>query len=238
MDPQSFQKKLEEKGISLSSEQLQQFERYFQLLVEWNEKMNLTGIIEKNQVYEKHFYDSVTPAFYYDFLSSKTLIDVGSGAGFPGIPLKICFPHIELTILDSLKKRLSFLQEVINELRLEQVNLVHSRAEDAGQNPIYRETFDMVTARAVARLSVLSEFCLPFARVGGTFLVMKGTQSEDELKEGKKGIQVLGGKIKNMHTFTLPIERAERNIIEIKKEKKTPKIYPRKAGIPAKNPIS
>jgi 16S rRNA (guanine527-N7)-methyltransferase len=238
MDPQVFQKMLEEKGVSLTSEQLQQFERYFQLLVEWNEKMNLTGITEKNQVYEKHFYDSITPAFYFDFLSAKTLIDVGSGAGFPGIPLKICFPHIQLTILDSLKKRLTFLQEVINELRLEQVTLVHSRAEDAGQNAIYREKFDLVTARAVARLSVLSEFCLPFTKVGGTFLVMKGAQSEEELNEGKKGIHVLGGKIKNMHTFSLPIEKAERNIIEIRKEKKTPKIYPRKAGIPAKNPIS
>ena len=238
MDPQSFQRIIEEKGITLSLEQLEQFERYFQLLVEWNEKMNLTGITEKNQVYEKHFYDSVTPAFYYDFSSANTLIDVGSGAGFPGIPLKICFPHIQLTILDSLNKRLTFLQEVINELRLEQVYLVHSRAEDAGQNPIYREKFDMVTARAVARLSVLSEFCLPFARVGGTFLVMKGLQSEEELNEAKKGIQVLGGKLKIMHTFTLPVEEAERNIVEIRKEKKTPKIYPRKAGIPAKNPIS
>ena len=238
MDPQSFQRIIEEKGITLSLEQLEQFERYFQLLVEWNEKMNLTGITEKNQVYEKHFYDSVTPAFYYDFSSANTLIDVGSGAGFPGIPLKICFPHIQLTILDSLNKRLTFLQEVINELRLEQVYLVHSRAEDAGQNPIYREKFDMVTARAVARLSVLSEFCLPFARVGGTFLVMKGLQSEEELNEAKKGIQVLGGKLKIMNTFTLPVEEAERNIVEIRKEKKTPKIYPRKAGIPAKNPIS
>jgi len=238
MTPQFFQQLLAEKGISLSSEQLQQFEQYYQLLIEWNEKMNLTGITEKNQVYEKHFYDSVTPAFYFDFSSVKSVIDVGSGAGFPGIPLKICYPHLQLTILDSLKKRLTFLQEVINELRLKQVNLVHSRAEDGGQNLLYREKYDLVTARAVARLSVLSEFCLPFTRVGGTFLVMKGAQCEEEISEAKKAISILGGKIQNIHRFILPIEQSERNIIQILKEKKTPKSYPRKAGIPAKNPIS
>lgn len=237
MDPQFFYQLLQEKGIALSPEQLGQFERYYELLIEWNQKMNLTGITDKNQVYEKHFYDSLTPSFYFGFSSIHSMIDVGSGAGFPGIPLKIAFPSIHLTILDSLKKRLNFLQEVINELRLEHISLVHGRAEETGQNPLYREKYDLVTARAVARLNVLSEYCLPFTRVGGHFLVMKGTKSEEEIIEGEKAIQVLGGHIEKVHNLFLPIEQSERTIIEIIKKKKTPKTYPRKAGTPVKTPI-
>jgi 16S rRNA (guanine527-N7)-methyltransferase len=237
MDAVTLRQLAAEQGIVLSEEQLQQFERYYELLVEWNEKMNLTGITEKPQVYEKHFYDSITPAFYYDFSKVESVIDVGSGAGFPGIPLKICFPSLKLTILDSLNKRLLFLQEVTKQLGLQNVSFVHSRAEDAGRDKKYREQFDLATARAVARMNVLSEFCLPFVKPGGAFLVMKGANIEEELNEGKKAIKTLGGKTEKVETLFLPEERAERNIVIIRKQQKTPATYPRKAGTPAKKPI-
>ncbi|AMA71460.1 MULTISPECIES: 16S rRNA (guanine(527)-N(7))-methyltransferase RsmG [Aneurinibacillus] len=237
MDAVTLRQLTAEKGIELSEEQLQQFEKYYELLVEWNEKMNLTGITEKQQVYEKHFYDSITPAFYYTFTGAESLIDVGSGAGFPGIPLKICFPSLKLTILDSLNKRLVFLQEVARQLGLVDISFVHSRAEDAGKDKKYRDRFDLVTARAVARMSVLAELCLPFVKPGGAFLVMKGADIEAELNEGKKAIKVLGGKTERVETFELPEEKAERNIIIIRKQQKTPSVYPRKAGTPAKKPI-
>jgi 16S rRNA (guanine527-N7)-methyltransferase len=237
MDAVALRQLVAEQGIVLSEEQLQQFEMYYELLVEWNEKMNLTGITEKPQVYEKHFYDSITPAFYYDFSRVESVIDVGSGAGFPGIPLKICFPSLKLTILDSLNKRLLFLQEVTKQLGLQNVSFVHSRAEDAGRDKKYREQFDLATARAVARMNVLSEFCLPFVKPGGAFLVMKGANIEEELNEGKKAIKTLGGKTEKVETLFLPEERAERNIVIIRKQQKTPATYPRKAGTPAKKPI-
>ncbi|GEN34687.1 16S rRNA (guanine(527)-N(7))-methyltransferase RsmG [Aneurinibacillus danicus] len=237
MDAITLRQMAEERGIALSEEQLAQFERYYELLVEWNEKMNLTGITEKPQVYEKHFYDSITPAFYYDFTNVRNLIDVGSGAGFPGIPLKICFPALKITILDSLNKRLVFLQEVVRQLRLKEVVFLHSRAEDAGRDKKYREQFDIATARAVARMNVLSELCIPFVKPGGAFLVMKGANVEEELNEGKKAIKTLGGKTEKVETFELPEERSERNIIIIRKQQKTPSAYPRKAGTPAKKPI-
>jgi 16S rRNA (guanine527-N7)-methyltransferase len=237
MDAVALRQLVAEQGIVLSEEQLQQFEMYYELLVEWNEKMNLTGITEKPQVYEKHFYDSITPAFYYDFSRVESVIDVGSGAGFPGIPLKICFPSLKLTILDSLNKRLLFLQEVTKQLGLQNVSFVHSRAEDAGKDKKYREQFDLATARAVARMNVLSEFCLPFVKPGGAFLVMKGANIEEELNEGKKAIKTLGGKTEKVETLFLPEEQAERNIVIIRKQQKTPATYPRKAGTPAKKPI-
>jgi 16S rRNA (guanine527-N7)-methyltransferase len=237
MDAVTLRQLAAEQGIVLSEEQLQQFEMYYELLVEWNEKMNLTGITEKPQVYEKHFYDSITPAFYYDFSKVESVIDVGSGAGFPGIPLKICFPSLKLTILDSLNKRLLFLQEVTKQLDLQNVSFVHSRAEDAGRDKNYREQFDLATARAVARMNVLSEFCLPFVKPGGAFLVMKGANIEEELNEGKKAIKTLGGKTEKVETLFLPKEQAERNIVIIRKQQKTPVTYPRKAGTPAKKPI-
>ncbi|WCN37871.1 16S rRNA (guanine(527)-N(7))-methyltransferase RsmG [Aneurinibacillus uraniidurans] len=237
MDAQMFRQLASDHGISLSEEQLSQFHRYYELLVEWNEKMNLTGITEQGQVYEKHFYDSITPAFYHDFSAIQTVIDVGSGAGFPGVPLKICFPHLKLTILDSLNKRLVFLQEVTKELGLQNVSFLHSRAEDAGRDVKYREAFDMATARAVARMNVLSELCMPFVKQGGVFLVMKGQNVEEELAEGKKAIKVLGGKTEKVETFQLPEEQSERNVISIRKQQKTPGTYPRKAGTPAKKPI-
>lgn len=237
MDAMTLRQLAADRGVSLSDEQLEKFARYYELLVEWNEKMNLTGITEREQVYEKHFYDSITPAFYHDFSSVKSVIDVGSGAGFPGVPLKICFPHLKLTILDSLNKRLVFLQEVTKELGLQNVSFVHSRAEDAGRDAKYREAFDMATARAVARMNVLSELCMPFVKAGGVFLVMKGSNVEEEMTEGKKAIKTLGGKTEKVETFQLPEEQSERNIIIIRKQQKTPGAYPRKAGTPAKKPI-
>lgn len=237
MDAVTLRHMAADRGIALSEEQMAQFEKYYELLVEWNEKMNLTGITEKSQVYEKHFYDSITPAFYYDFTNVESVIDVGSGAGFPGIPLKICFPSLKLTILDSLNKRLVFLQEVARQLELKNVEFVHGRAEDAGRDKKYREQFDMAIARAVARMNVLTELCIPFVKLGGVFLVMKGANVEEELNEGKKAIKSLGGKTEKVETFELPEEQSERNIIIVRKQEKTPAVYPRKAGTPAKKPL-
>lgn len=237
MDAVTLRHMAADRGVALSEEQMAQFEKYYELLVEWNEKMNLTGITEKSQVYEKHFYDSITPAFYYDFTNVGSVIDVGSGAGFPGIPLKICFPSLKLTILDSLNKRLVFLQEVARQLGLKNVEFVHGRAEDAGRDKKYREQFDMATARAVARMNVLTELCIPFVKRGGVFLVMKGANVEEELNEGKKAIKSLGGKTEKVETFELPEEQSERNIIIVRKQERTPAAYPRKAGTPAKKPL-
>ncbi|TWD99651.1 16S rRNA m(7)G-527 methyltransferase [Neobacillus bataviensis] len=237
MNIEQFTANLQEKGISLSEKQLDQFEAYFTTLVEWNEKMNLTAITEKTDVYLKHFYDSITASFYFDFSRPFHLCDVGAGAGFPSIPLKIVYPHIEVTIVDSLNKRISFLNHLADVLNLENIHFVHDRAETFGVNPAYRETFDVVTARAVARMSVLSEFCLPLAKVGGHFLAMKALHAKDELDSAQKAISTLGGKVEKVHTFTLPMEDSERSILIIKKEKQTPKKYPRKPGTPGKSPI-
>jgi 16S rRNA (guanine527-N7)-methyltransferase len=210
---------------------------YFETLVEWNEKMNLTAITDKAEVYLKHFYDSITASFYFDFTKPFHLCDVGAGAGFPSIPLKIVFPHIEVTIVDSLNKRISFLNHLANVLELESVHFIHDRAETFGVNPAFRESFDVVTARAVARMSVLSELCLPLVKVGGHFIAMKAAHANDELANGKKAITTLGGRLEEMFTFTLPMEESERNILIIKKAKQTPKKYPRKPGTPGKTPI-
>ena len=234
---EQFEANLREKGITLSSAQLDQFAKYFETLVEWNEKMNLTAITDKAEVYLKHFYDSITASFYFDFTKSFHLCDVGAGAGFPSIPLKIVFPHIEVTIVDSLNKRISFLNHLANVLKLENVHFIHDRAETFGVNPEFRENFDVVTARAVARMSVLSEFCLPLVKVGGHFIAMKAAHAKDELGMGQKAITTLGGRLEEMFTFTLPLEESERNILIIKKEKHTPKKYPRKPGTPGKTPI-
>jgi len=234
---EQFTANLQEKGIALSEKQLDQFETYFTTLVEWNEKMNLTAITEKTDVYLKHFYDSITASFFFDFSKPFHLCDVGAGAGFPSIPLKIVFPHIEVTIVDSLNKRISFLNHLANVLNLENIHFVHDRAETFGVNPAYRESFDVVTARAVARMSVLSEFCLPLVKVGGHFLAMKALHAKEELDTAQKAISTLGGKLEKVHTFTLPMEDSERSILIIKKEKQTPKKYPRKPGTPGKSPI-
>jgi 16S rRNA (guanine527-N7)-methyltransferase len=234
---EQFKAILQEKGISLTEQQEKQFETYYTTLVEWNEKMNLTAITDQAEVYLKHFYDSITASFYFDFTKPFHLCDVGAGAGFPSIPLKIVYPHIQVTIVDSLNKRISFLNHLANELNLENVHFIHDRAETFGVNPNHREGYDVVTARAVARMSVLSELCLPLVKVGGYFIAMKAAHAKDELEMGQKAITTLGGKMENMYTFTLPIEESERNILVIKKEKQTPKKYPRKPGTPGKTPI-
>jgi 16S rRNA (guanine527-N7)-methyltransferase len=237
MNIEMFQTSLKEKGIELSEKQLAQFETYFKLLVEWNEKMNLTAITEKEEVYLKHFYDSVTAAFYFDFKRDITVCDVGAGAGFPAIPLKICFPEIKLTVVDSLNKRIGFLEHVANELGLENVSMYHDRAETFAHKQEFRQQFDLVMARAVARLSVLSELCLPLVKKGGHFLGMKGANLPGEVRDGEKAVQLLGGKIQDIYSFSLPIEESERNIVIIEKVKETPKKFPRKPGTPNKSPI-
>lgn len=237
MNEKRFVEELQKKGITLDDKQLNQFDNYFKLLVEWNKNVNLTAITEKKEVYLKHFYDSISASFYYDFKQNLSLCDIGAGAGFPSIPLKICFPHLKITIVDSLKKRITFLETLVTNLRLSDVNLVHSRAEDFGQNRLYRETFDIVTARAVARTSVLSEYCLPACKLNGIFIALKGTNVNEELSDAKKAFNILGAELVNSITFKLPIEESERSIVLIKKVKLTPSKYPRKAGIPTKSPL-
>ncbi len=237
MNPEQFKAALAEKGILLSDRQMEQYQQYFQTLVEWNEKMNLTAITDRDEVYLKHFYDSISAAFYFDFDRELEICDVGAGAGFPSIPLKIAFPGLKVTIVDSLNKRITFLQHLAEVLKLENVRFIHDRAEVFGQNPQHREKYEIVMARAVARLSVLSELCLPLAKLGGKFIAMKGVQAEDELKAGRKALHVLGGKLAEAHSFKLPVEESERSILIIEKEKKTPKQYPRRPGTPNKTPI-
>lgn len=198
---QQLQQRLKEHGLEIGELQLEQFELYYKELVSWNEKMNLTGITDREQVYTKHFYDSVSLAFYTDMNKVNKLADIGSGAGFPGIPLKICFPHIQLTIIDSLNKRIGFLQYVVDTLGLEQVELIHGRAEELGRKEGYRDSYDLVTARAVAKLAVLNEFCLPFVRKSGMFAAMKGGDPRDEMKEAEFSFNQLKGRVKAVHPF-------------------------------------
>ena len=237
MNIREFEQALKEKGIDLSPKQLDQFETYFKLLVEWNEKVNLTAITEKEEVYLKHFYDSISPSFFVDLTGEKSICDVGAGAGFPSIPLKICFPELKVSIVDSLNKRITFLKNLTETLGLENVNLYHDRAETFGKLTEQREQYDIVTARAVARLSVLSELCLPLVKVGGQFIALKGAGAEDEMSTGKKAVTTLGGKLKEDHYFTLPKEDSDRHIVIIDKVKATPKRYPRKPGTPNKQPL-
>lgn len=237
MNEQQFKDGLKEKGIILTEKQLDQFRIYYKELVEWNEKMNLTAITEQPAVYLKHFYDSITAAFYLDFTKKMKVCDVGAGAGFPSIPLKICFPHIEVTIVDSLNKRIQFLQHLSSELGLTKVEFIHSRAEDFGQSN-HRESYDVVTARAVARLSVLAELCVPLVKKGGVFAAMKAASASNELEDAEMALQKLGVKLEKVSSFLLPIEESERYIQIFKKFKETPKKYPRKAGVPNKSPIA
>lgn len=235
MNKIEFYENLKLNNIELTEKQKDQFERYYKQVKYWNERINLTAILEEDDFYTKHFYDSVSTAFYFDFNNVESLCDVGSGAGFPSIPLKIIYPHLEITIVDSLNKRIKFLNLLAEDLGLENYNFVHSRAEDFGQNEKYREKFDVVTARAVARLNVLSEFCLPLVKVNGHFLSLKAQKSEEEKEEALKAITTLGGKINKDNLFY--IEGEERHILEISKIKTTPNKYPRKAGTPLKKPI-
>lgn len=237
MNEQQFKDALSEKGIELDDRQLQQFNIYFEELVEWNEKMNLTAITDQPSVYLKHFYDSITAAFYLDFTKPLKICDVGAGAGFPSIPLKICFPHIQVTIVDSLNKRIQFLNHLSEKLELEGVEFVHARAEDFGQSE-HRAQYDLVTARAVARLSVLAELCVPLVKNGGIFAAMKAASAPDELKDAERALDKLGVRQESVHAFTLPIEESERYLQVFRKFKETPKKYPRKPGMPNKSPIS
>ncbi|MBK3496815.1 16S rRNA (guanine(527)-N(7))-methyltransferase RsmG [Viridibacillus sp. YIM B01967] len=237
MNEEQFVQALKEQGIELSEGQLKQFHTYFELLIEWNEKMNLTAITDQPSVYLKHFYDSISAAFYMDFNKVQSICDVGAGAGFPSIPIKICFPHLHVTIVDSLNKRIQFLTHLSEQLHLDHVEFVHSRAEDFGQNPKYRERFDLVTARAVARLSVLSELCIPLVKNNGQFVAMKAASGDEEMKDAKKALTILGAKLVDKHSFLLPIEDSERSIFIFNKTKNTPKKYPRKPGVPNKTPI-
>ena len=222
-------------GINLSEIQLKQFYNYINLLIEWNEKINLTAITEPDEVILKHFVDSLTIAKYIP--DGTKIVDVGTGAGFPGIPLKIYRQDIEITLLDSLQKRINFLNEVIRELNLEKIETVHSRVEDFGKDKMYREKFDIATSRAVANLATLSEYLLPLVKVGGKVISMKGSLIEEELEHSKNAIKILGGKVEKVDEFDLPNSDISRNIVLIDKIKNTPNRYPRKAGEPSKKPL-
>ncbi|MGM0168237.1 16S rRNA (guanine(527)-N(7))-methyltransferase GidB [Enterococcus sp. AZ135] len=236
MTPEEFKAELGKHGIELSTKQMDQFATYFHLLVEWNQKMNLTAITEQKEVYLKHFYDSVTLALSDTFIPQGKLCDVGSGAGFPSLPLKIIFPELEVTIVDSLNKRITFLATLVNDLELEGVHLYHERAETFGQNTDFREAFDFVTARAVARLNVLTELCLPLVKKDGLFFALKAAKSEEELTEAGRVIALLGGKLINAEDVSLP-NGDIRHIITVQKKKETPKKFPRKPGLPNKQPV-
>lgn len=227
----------EKYGISLSDEQLDQFDKYYQLLVEWNEKINLTAITEPREVAIKHMVDSLSCWQADLFEDGIAVIDVGTGAGFPGIPLKIYRPDIKLILLDSLNKRIKFLQTVVDELGLKDVKCIHARAEEAARNKALREKFDLVVSRAVARLPVLAEYCLPFVKTGGIFAALKGMKFAEEAADAKKALSVLGGSQPECVEIKLPYLEDKRAVIYIKKEKSTPKAYPRKAGTPDKNPL-
>lgn len=222
-------------GVRFSVEQMDKFYKYMNLLIEWNEKMNLTAIIEPNEIILKHFIDSIT--ILKDIKDGSTVVDVGTGAGFPGIPLSIMNPTLKITLVDSLNKRLIFLQEVINELDLKNVELVHARAEEFGRNKKYREKFDVATSRAVANLATLSEYLLPLVKINGKAISMKAGNASQEIEDAKKAIKTLGGNINNIEEFKLPQSDIGRTIIIIDKISGTPGKYPRKPGTPAKEPI-
>ena len=226
-----------EYGISLNDTQMEQYNRYFELLVEWNEKINLTAITEPKEVAIKHMIDSITAYDENLFKDGTTVIDVGTGAGFPGLPLKIFCPEIKLTLMDSLNKRIKFLQTVVEELGLKDVECVHARAEEGARNKKYRESFDIAVSRAVARLPILCEYCLPFVKKGGHFIALKGMQYNDEADEATKAIKVMGGSHTDIRPVKLPELDDKRAVIPINKTMPTPKAYPRKAGTPTKNPL-
>lgn len=235
----NFEEKLKEKiqklNIEIEDNQIDNFHKYMELLLEWNQKMNLTAITQEDDVILKHFVDSLTIQKYLK--EGKSLADIGTGAGFPGIPLNIMNNDVKYTLVDSLNKRINFLNEVISNLDLKNIETMHSRIEEFGQNKKYRESFDIVTSRAVASLKVLLEYMLPLTKVGGICICMKASNIEEEINDSKKALEVLGGKIEKIEKIILPDSDIERNIIIIRKEKNTPKNYPRKPGTPSKEPI-
>ena len=229
---------INELNLEITQNQTNQFIRYYEMLVETNKVMNLTAITEMDEVMVKHFIDSLLVVKSVDLSKVHTLIDVGTGAGFPGIPIKIMYPHIEITLLDSLNKRLKFLNSVIEQLKLTDINTIHGRAEDIAHNSFYREKFDLCVSRAVANLLTLSEYCIPFVKVGGSFISYKSAVSDEEIEKSKKAISILGGKIIENKKVALPCSDVERVFVNIQKVKNTVKKYPRKAGLPSKEPIA
>ncbi len=221
--------------MNIDEEKAKKFQKYKDLLLEWNNKINLTAITEENEIILKHFIDSCTILKYIE--DNQKIIDIGTGAGFPGIPLKIMNESLKITLVDSLKKRVNFLNEVISELKLENIEGIHSRAEDLGRDNNYREKYDVATSRAVANLSTLLEYLMPFVKVNGICICMKGPNIEEELNEAKKAINELSGKLEGVYNFKLPNSDIERNIIIVRKVDKIKLKYPRKAGMPAKEPI-
>ena len=230
-------KKVKELSIVLNDKQIQQFEQYYNILVEWNKVMNLTAITKYEEVIEKHFLDSLTIVDAINMEKIETLIDVGTGAGFPGIPLKIAFPHLKVTLLDSLNKRIKFLNEVIDLLELDDIKTIHGRAEDYAKHAEYREQYDICVSRAVANLATLSEYCLPYVKVDGLFVPYKSGEIDEELKSSEKAVSILGGKVEEVVKFQLPGTDIGRSFVKIHKIKETKKKYPRKAGMPTKEPL-
>ncbi len=231
-------------NIELTKRQACQFIKYYELLVDWNERINLTAIIEFEDVCLKHFIDSLSLINMFssfdemeEYFKDKSIIDVGTGAGFPGVCLKILLPDLKVTLMDSLDKRIKFLNEVITELKLEKITTVHARVEDFAKKPEYREQFDFATARAVASLPVLSEYCIPFVKKDGYFIAYKSEKAAEEISLSMKALSILGGKITESKVFSLPDTDLKRTIIKIKKVKNTPSQYPRKAGTPSKKPL-
>lgn len=239
MEKEAFFNKLKEQAeqieVQLNKQQLEKFYSYMNLLIEWNEKINLTAIIEPEEIIQKHFVDSLTISKYVG--DNDSIIDVGTGAGFPGIPLKITKESTNITLLDALNKRLNFLNEVINQNDLKNIQTIHFRAEEVGKNKTYREKFDVATSRAVAALNILAEYMLPLVKVGGKCICMKGSNVAEEIENSKNAIKILGGEIEKIEEFELPNSDINRTIVIIKKVKETPAKYPRKAGTPAKKPL-
>ena len=227
----------QEMGIVLDGEQRQQFVDFYEYLVEKNKVMNLTGITEFQEVLIKHFLDSLACVKAVDIKKVKRMMDVGTGAGFPGVPLKIAFPHLEACLLDSLKKRVNFLEETFDLLKLTDITAVHGRAEEYAKNKAYRESFDLCVSRAVSNLATLSEYCLPYVKVGGSFISYKSGTVQEEAEQAEKAVKILGGKIRDVVYFSLPDSEIQRSLVVIEKVKSTPGKYPRKAGTPLKEPL-
>ena len=237
MKPETFYSLLDQQNINLTDQQKFQFECYFELLVEWNQKINLTAITEKEEVYLKHFYDSIAPILQGLIENQEIkLLDIGAGAGFPSLPMKILYPQLDVTIIDSLNKRINFLQLLAEELGLEGVHFYHGRAEDFAQDKKFRAQFDIVTARAVARMQVLSELTIPYLKVGGKLLALKASNAPEELTESKNALNLLFSKVEDNISYTLP-NGDPRYITVVEKKKETPNKYPRKAGMPNKRPL-
>jgi len=232
-----FEEELQKLNITLTEYQKEQFDRYYQILVEWNKVMNLTGITDYDEVNLKHFTDSLTVVRTLDLNEICSVIDIGTGAGFPGLPIKIAFPNIKVVLLDSLNKRIKFLDAVAEELNLTGIETLHGRAEDYAKKKEYREQFDLCVSRAVANLSTLSEYCIPFVKKNGYFVSYKSGSSDEEIKQSEKAVNILGGEIIKVDKFLLPGTDMGRSLVNIKKLRNTPLKYPRKAGIPSKEPL-